>query len=67
MESNKPQNRIPQERQLDCLRCNVPMHRVRVEEWHPGNILLKQLQKIADSAGISIYHCKQCGKVEFFR
>ncbi len=55
------------ERQLSCLRCGVQMQRVRVEEWHPGSILLKQLQKIADGAGISFYHCKQCGKIEFFR
>ena len=27
----------------------------------------EQLQKIADHAGVRIYHCKSCGKVEFFR
>ena len=65
----KPEARSPKkpERQVECVRCAVPMQRVRVEEWHPGSILLKQLQKIADGAGIRIYHCKQCGKVEFFR
>jgi hypothetical protein len=38
-----------------------------VEDWYPSNILLKQLQKIVDGANVRIYHCKQCGKVEFFR
>ena len=66
MESQKP-TALRNERSLSCLRCDVPMQRVRVEEWHPGNILLKQLQKIADGAGISIYRCKQCGKIEFFK
>lgn len=50
-----------------CVHCNVPLVRVRVETWAPSNILLKQLQKIADNAGLRIYHCKQCGKIEFFR
>ncbi|MCR5306621.1 MAG: hypothetical protein K6E36_09000 [Oscillospiraceae bacterium] len=56
-----------QERPVICIRCNQPMPRVRVETWAPSNILLKQLQKIADHAGLRIYHCKQCGKIEFFR
>ena len=50
-----------------CIHCNVPMKRVRVEDWYPSNILLKQLQKIVDGANVRIFHCKQCGKVEFFR
>ncbi|MCQ2408645.1 MAG: hypothetical protein MJ065_09015 [Oscillospiraceae bacterium] len=54
-------------RQIICPHCNVPMIRVKVEAWAPTNILLKQLQKIADHAGVRIYHCKSCGKVEFFR
>ena len=52
---------------INCIRCAVPMKRVRVEDWYPSNILLKQLQKIVDGANVRIYHCKQCGKVEFFR
>lgn len=52
---------------INCIRCGVPMKRVRVEDWYPTNILLKQLQKIVDGANVRIYHCKQCGKVEFFR
>ena len=50
-----------------CPHCNIPMVRVKVETWAPTNILLKQLQKIADHSGVRIYHCKSCGKVEFFR
>ena len=33
-----------------CVHCNVPMKRVRVEDWYPSNLLLKQLQKIVDGA-----------------
>lgn len=50
-----------------CVRCNVQMPRVKAEEWAPNNLLLKQLQKIADNSGVRIYHCKSCGKIEFFR
>ena len=50
-----------------CIHCNVPMKCVRVEDWYPINILLKQLQKIVDGANVRIYHCKSCGKGEFFR
>lgn len=52
---------------IQCVRCSIPMVRVRVESWSPSNILLKQLQKIADGAGLRFYHCKQCGKIEFFK
>lgn len=52
---------------MNCIRCAGQMKRVRVEDWYPSNILLKQLQKIVDGANIRIYHCKQCGKVEFYR
>ena len=58
---------IPEKGPVMCLRCNVQMPRVKVEEWFPSNVLLKQLQKIADHTGVRIYHCKSCGKVEFFR
>lgn len=50
-----------------CTRCNVQMPCVKVEEWAPNNLLLKQLQKIADNSGVRMYHCKSCGKIEFFR
>lgn len=59
--------KLRNDQQLSCLRCSSPMQRVHVETWAPSNILLKQLQKIADHAGIRIYHCKQCGKIEFYR
>ena len=52
---------------VSCVHCDVPLVRVQVETWAPSNILLKQLQRIADHAGVRIYHCKQCGKIEFFR
>lgn len=55
-----------QMQQIDCLRCRIPMHQVNIENWS-SNILLKQLQKLADSLGMRVYHCKQCGKIEFFR
>lgn len=58
---------IPEKGPVTCVHCNVVMKRVKVEEWAPGNILLKQLQKIADNSGVRVYHCKSCGKVEFFR
>lgn len=61
MSSNQTQ---PQ--QIDCLRCKVPMQHIRIEHWS-SNVLLKQLQKLADGLGMRVYHCKQCGKVEFFR
>ena len=50
-----------------CIRCGTVMQPVRTEKWHPNNLLLRQLQKIADSAGIRICHCKCCGKIEFFK
>ncbi len=53
--------------QANCPNCKTPMHRVRIEQWMPTNLLLKQLQRIIDSAGVTIFHCKQCGKVEFYR
>ena len=43
------------------------MERVRVESWAPSNLLLKQLQKLADHAGLRFYHCKCCGKLEFYK
>ena len=55
------------EKPVTCIHCGTPMQYVKVAEWHPGNLLLKQLQKIADGAGVRVYHCKQCGKVEFFK
>lgn len=58
---------IPEKGPVMCMRCNVQMKRVKVEEWAPGSILMKQLQKIADHAGVRVYHCKSCGKMEFFR
>ena len=58
---------IPEKGPVMCVDCNVHMKRVKVEEWAPSNVLLKQLQKIADHTGVRIYHCKSCGKVEFFR
>ena len=58
---------LKKEQTVICVRCNQPMPRVCVETWAPTNILLKQLQKIADHAGLRIHHCKQCGKIEFFR
>lgn len=58
--------RMPGEGAL-CLRCNYPLVRVDVSDWNPKNLILKQLQKFADSSGVRIYHCQKCGKVEFFR
>lgn len=52
---------------IECPNCKVPLNRSRIEEWSTGNILLKQLQKIVDNAGISIFHCKQCGKIEIYK
>ena len=60
------QTKVPGEG-LSCVRCNVPLRRVRFETWAPSNILLKQLQKIADSTGLYIYHCPRCRKIEFFK
>ena len=53
--------------QIQCPNCKVQLQRARIEEWYTGNILLKQLQKIVDHGGISIFHCKQCGKVEIYK
>ena len=50
-----------QERPVICIRCNQPMPRVRVETWAPSNILLKQLQKIADQFIIGRY-ARKCFK-----
>ncbi|GEM_PF-2889448 len=56
------------QQEMCCLRCGKPMVRIRAERWHPGNLLLRQLQKLADGAGIEIYHCVSgCGKIEFFK
>ena len=49
---------IPEKGPVMCVHCNVQMKRVKVEEWAPTNVLLKQLQKIADHTGVRIYHCK---------
>ena len=54
-------------RNVTCVHCGSEMQYVKVEQWNPSNLLLKQLQKIADHAGVSVYHCKTCGKVEFFK
>ena len=51
----------------NCPNCGNPMQAVRVDTWSPTNLLLKQLQKIADSAGLKFYHCKSCGKIEFYK
>lgn len=52
---------------VTCIHCGTEMQYVKVEKWHPGNLLLRQLQKIADGAGVRVYHCQCCGKVEFFK
>ena len=52
---------------LSCVRCDVPLARVRFEAWAPSNILLRQLQKIADNTGLYIYRCPKCRKIEFFK
>lgn len=52
---------------VTCIHCGTKMEYVKVAEWSPSNILLRQLQKIADGAGVQVYHCKHCGKVEFFK
>ena len=53
--------------QLSCLRCGSDMHPVDTEKYLSGSLLLKQLQKIAANAGIRIYHCESCGKIEFYK
>ncbi len=58
---------MQEEQALSCLRCGTPIRRVRIETWSPGNLLLKQLQKIAENAGLQFYHCPKCGKLEFYR
>ena len=53
--------------QLSCLRCGSDMHPVDTEKYLSGSLLLKQLHKIAANAGIRIYHCESCGKIEFYK
>ena len=51
----------------ECPNCKTQLNRSRIEEWSTGNLLLKQLQKIVDNAGICIFHCKKCGKIEIYK
>ena len=58
---------LPFPHPVTCVHCGTEMQYVKVEQWSPSNLLLRQLQKIADGAGVRVYHCKNCGKVEFFK
>ncbi|MBR3269577.1 MAG: hypothetical protein IKI58_12755 [Oscillospiraceae bacterium] len=67
---SSPNPQIPEaaaEKVLSCLRCGAPMKPVATEEYTAGSLLLKQLQKIIANAGIRVYHCTGCGKIELFK
>ncbi|MBQ8921218.1 MAG: hypothetical protein IJ060_03535 [Oscillospiraceae bacterium] len=64
----RPDTPAPEEpKQLCCLRCGADMHQADTEKFLSGSLLLTQLQKIAANAGIRIYHCEGCGKIEFYK
>jgi len=50
-----------------CLRCGSTMQPVDTERYAAGNLLLKQMQKIISGAGIRVYHCPGCGKIELYK
>ncbi len=63
-----PENTEKQpDKQLCCLRCGAAMKPVETEQYTSGSLLLKQLQKIISGAGIRVYHCTGCGKIELFK
>ncbi len=57
------------EKNIACLRCNVPMQYVKTEKIQLGEagIFFDHLNNvIAGSLNADIYMCPQCGKFEFF-
>ena len=52
---------------LCCLRCGAPMKQVYPENYQSGSLLVKQLAKVISGAGIRVFHCTRCGKIEFFK
>ena len=56
-------------RELDCLRCSIPMKYVMKDKIQLGeaSLLLGDLFNLLSGAiEVEIYCCPQCGKIEFF-
>ena len=64
-DKNAPER--PASAALCCLRCGSAMRSVDTERYAAGNLLLKQIQKIISGAGIHVYHCPGCGKIELYK
>ena len=56
-------------RNLDCLRCKVPMVSRGNSEFHEGahyGVFGNLFELMTNRESFDIYYCPQCGKVEFF-
>lgn len=56
-------------RQIDCLRCQVPMHYSGEYRFHEGGhigALGNLFELFENRESFDLYICPKCGKVEFF-
>ena len=57
------------EKEIDCLRCKIPMKNSGKFKFHEGNrigFLGNIFELLQNRESFELYHCSECGKVEFF-
>ncbi len=56
-------------REIECLRCQVPMHYSGVYKFHEGaktGFFGNLFEAFVNREAFELYVCSKCGKVEFF-
>ena len=57
------------EKKIDCLRCKTQMTNSGKFKFHEGNkigVLGNIFELLQNRESFDLYHCSECGKVEFF-
>ncbi|SHI42860.1 hypothetical protein SAMN04487911_10241 [Arenibacter nanhaiticus] len=60
---------LPGGKEIDCLRCKVPMHYSGIYKFHEGNktgLWGNVFEIFVNRESFDLYLCHKCGKVEFF-
>jgi hypothetical protein len=61
--------KLPGLKNIDCLRCKVPMEYQGNFSFHEGTrygAMGNMFELLVNRASFDLYHCPECGKVEFF-
>lgn len=57
------------EKEINCLRCNIPMKYSGNFKFHEGTragVFGSVFELLQNRESFNLYHCSECGKVEFF-